>query len=158
MSAKEALDAAKKFLERKGYTNMHESYYMINNNVLTANFAYNQNGVVCYPDLIKVGIALDDGSLQSFEAIGYLKSHKQREIPPVAVSAEAAKSKVPSDINIIGVETAIIPSAGENEILCHEFECEDANGQRFIIYVNAATGEQEKIFILLQDENGTLTI
>ncbi len=158
LSAKEALDAAKKFLERKGYTNMHESYYMINNNVLTANFAYNQNGVVCYPDLIKVGIALDDGSLQSFEAIGYIKSHRQREIPPVAVTAEAAKSKVPSDINIIGVETAIIPSAGENEILCHEFECEDANGQRFIIYVNAATGEQEKIFILLQDENGTLTI
>ena len=158
LSAKEALDAAKKFLERKGYTNMHESYYIINNNVLTANFAYNDNGVVCYPDLIKVGIALDNGSLQSFEATGYLKSHKQREIPQAAVSAESAKSKVPTDINIIGVETTIIPSAGESEILCHEFECEDANGQRFIIYVNAATGEQEKIFILLQDENGTLTI
>ena len=158
LSAKEALDAAKKFLERKGYSSMRESYYMINNNVLTANFAYNDNGVVCYPDLIKVGIALDDGSLQSFEATGYLKSHKQREIPPAAVSAEAAKSKVPAELNIIGTETTIIPSAGDLEILCHEFECEDSNGQRFIIYVNAATGEQEKIFILLQDENGTLTI
>ena len=37
MSAKEALDAAKRFLERKGYTNMRESYYMIDNNTLTAN-------------------------------------------------------------------------------------------------------------------------
>jgi len=158
LSAKEAMDAAKKFLERKGYTDMHESYYMINNNVLTANFAYFDNGVVCYPDLIKVGIALDDGSLQSFEAIGYLKSHKQREIPPVGVSVESAQSKVPTDINVIGSATTIIPSPGKNELLCYEFECEDANAQRYIIYVNALTGEQEKIFLLLQDENGTLTI
>lgn len=158
LSAKEAVEAAKKFLERKGYSNMHESYYMINNNVLTANFAYNDSGVVCYPDLIKVGIAMDDGSLQSFEAMGYLKSHRQREIPPVGVSVEAAKSKVPTDISVLGVETTIIPSAGKNELLCYEFECSDENEQRFIIYVNALTGEQEKIFILLQDENGTLTI
>lgn len=158
LSAKEALDAAKKFLERKGYTNMHESYYMINNNILTANFAYNDNGVVCYPDLIKVGIAMDDGTVQSFEAIGYLKTHKQRQIPVAAVSLETAKSKVPTDINIVGSATTIIPSAGKNELLCYEFECEDANGQRFIIYVNAVTGEQEKIFLLLQDDNGTLTI
>jgi len=158
LSAKEAMDAAKKFLERKGYTDMHESYYMINNIALTANFAYFDNGVVCYPDLIKVGIALDDGSLQSFEAIGYLKSHKQREIPPVGVSVESAQSKVPTDINVIGSATTIIPSPGKNELLCYEFECEDANAQRYIIYVNALTGEQEKIFLLLQDENGTLTI
>lgn len=158
LSAKEAMDAAKKFLERKGYTGMRESYYMINNNILTANFAYVDNKVVCYPDLIKVGIAMDDGSVQSFEAIGYIKSHKQRELPIAAISLETAKSKVPSDIKIIGAETTLIPSAGKNETLCYEFNCEDANGQKFLIYVNAVTGEQEKIFILLEDENGTLTI
>ncbi|MBP8639912.1 MAG: germination protein YpeB [Oscillospiraceae bacterium] len=158
LSAKEAVDAAKKFLERKGYDSMRESYYMINNNILTANFAYVDNDVVCYPDLIKVGIAMDDGSVQSFEAIGYLKSHKQRELPTAVVSIESAKEKVPSDISITGTEKTIIPSAGDNEILCYEFNCQDANEQRFLIYVNAATGEQEKIFILLEDENGTLTI
>ncbi len=158
MSAKEALDAAKKFLERKGYVGMRESYYMINNNILTANFAFMQNGVICYPDLIKVGIAMDDGSLQSFDATGYIKSHKERQIPAPAISEEAARTKVPGDLNIIGTNKTIIPSAGKNEIFCYEFECEDANDQRFLIYVNAATGEQEKIFILLQDENGTLTL
>ena len=158
ISAKEALDAAKKLLERKGYTSMRESYYMIDNNILTANFAYTENGVICYPDLIKVGISMDDGSLESFDATGYLKSHRQRTIPAAGVSEEAAKDKVPSDLNIIGVNKTIIPSAGKNELFCYEFECEDANAQRFLIYTNAETGEQEKIFILLQDENGTLTL
>ena len=158
LSAKEAVDAAKKLLERKGYTNMRESYYMIDNNVLTANFAYSEGEVICYPDLIKVGIALDDGSLQSFDATGYIKSHKTREIPEVVVLVEQAQTKVPSDIQILGVEKTIIPSAGKNELYCYEFECEDANKQRYLIYVNMGTGEQEKIFILLQDENGTLTV
>ena len=158
MSAKEALDAAKRFLEHKGYTGMRESYYMINNNILTANFAYTQNGVICYPDLIKVGIAMDDGSTESFDATGYIKSHKERQIPAPGISEETAKGKVPADLKILNINKTIIPSAGKNEVFCYEFECEDANAQRFLIYVNAATGEQEKIFILLQDENGTLTL
>ncbi len=158
LSAKEALEAAKKFLERRGYTDMKESYYLISNNVLTANFAWVQDGVVCYSDLIKVGIALDDGSLQSFEASSYITSHALRELPEVGVSAESAQEKVPTDLKVLGTAVALIPNAGQREILCHEFECEDANSQRFIIYVNAVTGEQEKILIMLQDDNGTLTI
>ena len=158
MSAEDALNAAKKILERKGYTGMRESYYMISNNVLTANFAFEDNGVVCYPDLIKVGVALDNGNIEDFEATGYLKSHHTREIPEARVSLESAKSMVPKDINILKGQKTIIPSAGKSELFCYEFECEDANGQRYLIYVNALTGEQEKIFIMLQDENGTLTI
>ena len=158
LTAEEAMGYAKKFLERHGYTDMKESYYLISNNVLTANFAWVQDGVVCYSDLIKVGIALDDGSLQSFEASGYITSHALREMPEVEISEEDALASVPEDLNVLGTELALVPNAGKREILCHEIECEDANGQRFIIYVNAVSGEQEKILIILQDENGTLTI
>ena len=158
LSAKEGLEAAKKALERRGYANMHESYYLITGNVLTANFAYMQDGVVCYPDLIKVGIALDDGSLQSFEASGYITAHNPRALPAAAITTEQAQSKVPSDVKVLSTALTLVPTEGRNELLCHEFECEDTNGQKYIIYVNAQTGEQEKIFILLQDKNGTLTL
>ena len=47
---------------------------------------------------------------------------------------------------------------GKYEILCHEFKCEAEDGRHYIIYVNAVTGEQEKILILLEDENGALTL
>lgn len=158
LDAQQALDAAKAFLKQKGYENMKESYYLISNNVMTANFAYVQDGVVCYSDLIKVGIALDDGSVKSFEASGYITTHHQRELPQAAVSQEQAQTKVAEGLTILGIENTLIPDAGQHEVLCYEFECEDENGQKFIVYVDALTGEQEKILILLEDENGTLTI
>lgn len=158
LDAQQALDKAKAFLKQKGYENMKESYYLISNNVLTANFAYVQDGVVCYSDLIKVGIALDDGSVKSFEASGYITAHHQREIPQAEISKEEAQTKVADGLTVLGVGYAMIPSAGQHEVFCYEFECQDENEQRFIVYVDALTGEQEKILILLQDENGTLTI
>lgn len=158
LGTEEAMDVAKKFMEKKGYSNMKESYYLISNNVLTANFSYVQDGVVCYPDLIKVGIALDDGSLKSFEASAYITSHCKRDLPQMQISREQAESKVIEGLNVLGVNNSIIPSAGKNEKLCYEFECEDTNHQKYLIYINAETGGQEKIFILLEDQNGTLTV
>jgi len=158
LSAKEAADTAKAYLERKGYTGMHMSYYMTDSNVLTANFAYEEGGVLCYPDLIKVSVAMDSGSIENMDAVGYIKSHHKRVIPDAVLSAEEAQSRVPGDLKVSNIQKTIIPSAGENEVLCYEFECEDENSQRYLIYVNAQSGEQEKLFILLQDENGTLTL
>ncbi|MEG0778900.1 MAG: germination protein YpeB [Oscillospiraceae bacterium] len=158
LGPKEAISLAKKYLERRGYTNMTESYYLISDNIMTANFAWMQGEVVCYSDLIKVGISMDTGSIQSFEASGYITAHAERELPEIAVSAEEAQSHVAEGLEILGVRTALIPDAGKKEILCYEFECRDASDSRYIIYVNAVSGEQEKILILLQDENGTLTI
>lgn len=158
IDAKRALDAAKTFLQQKGFDSLKESYYMISNNVLTANFAYEQDGVICYSDLIKVGIALDDGTLKSFEASGYITSHYVREFTEAKVTMQQAQGKVPGDLKVNSSRVALIPTAGKSEVLCYEFECADANGQKYMIYVNAVTGEQEKILILLEDENGTLTI
>ena len=158
LTAKEGVDAAKKMLEHRGYTNMRESYYLTDNNILTVNFAYVQDDVVCYPDLVKISVALDDGTLQSFDASGYLASHVARELAQPAVTADDASAKVPQDVSVIGEGLTIIPTAGKNEVECYELECQDANKQRYLIYVNAQTGEQEKIFILLQDDRGTLTV
>ena len=158
LTAKEGLAAAKKLLERRGYTDMRESYYLEANNILTVNFAYVQDGVVCYPDLVKVSVALDDGSLQGFDASGYLACHTQRSLQPPAVTQDAARAKVPQDVSIVSENLTLIPTAGKNELECWEFECQDEDGQKYLVYVSAQTGEQEKIFLLLQDENGSLTV
>lgn len=158
LSPKEGLEAAKKLLERRGYENMRESYYLVDGNILTANFSCMQDGVVIYPDLVKISVALDDGSLQGFDASGYLASHTQRTLAAAAVTQEAARAKVPQDVEILSENLTVIPTAGKNEILCWEFECQDKNQQKYLIYVNAQTGEQEKIFLLLQDDRGSLTV
>ena len=49
-------------------------------NVITVNYAYEQDGVIVYPDLIKVKMALDNGEVLGIETTGYLNSHTEREL------------------------------------------------------------------------------
>ena len=158
LTAEEAVETARQFLETHGYESLKESYYMISDQILTANFAYEQDGVICYSDLIKVGISLEDGSLTGFESRGYLTAHCTREFSDHLVSIDDARQMVSSDLTILSENLALIPSEGQKEILCYEFKCSAEDERHYIIYVNAETGNQQKILILLEDENGTLTM
>jgi germination protein YpeB len=158
LSVEKGVAAARRLLAGWGYESMAESYHLIQDNVLIVNFAWEQDGIVFYPDLVKVGIALDDGSLMSFDAVGYVASHCERELPAVLLSAEQAKKQVGGELEILSEGLAVIPSGGEYETLCYEFKCADQEGRHYIFYVNAATGQQEKILILLEDESGSLTL
>ena len=153
-----AVETAKQFLQDSGYTGMAETYHMTQRGILTVNFAYRQGEVLCYPDLIKVSVALDTGRVCGFEAGGYLASHRERDLPEALVSEEEARAMVPAALEELAHQLALIPSAGKNEILCHEFKCAAEDGRHYIIYVNAATGAQEKILILLEDASGALTL
>ncbi len=152
----EGVAAARAFLDSRGLPGMAESYYINQNGVLTVNFAAKEGDVICYPDLVKVSVSLSDCSLAGFEAAGYYTNHRSRGLAQHAISAEESRKQVPSDLEVISHQLALIPTAGEYEVLCHEFKCQESDGSHIIIYVNAETGQQEKILILLEDENGTL--
>lgn len=158
VSPEEAVEAAKRFLQSIGCPDMEETYHMTRDGVLTVNFAYRQGETLCYSDLIKVSVALDSGKVCGCETKGWLTSHCQRELPAAAVSQEDARAMVPESLEILSSQLALVPSDGQYETLCHEFKCAAEDGRHFIIYVNAATGQQEKILILLEDETGTLTL
>ena len=154
----EAVETAKEFLRDAGFADMAETYHMTQGGILTVNFAYRQGEVLCYPDLVKVSVALDTGRICGFETRGYLTAHTARELPEPAVSEEHARTMVPESLELLAHQMALVPSDGQYETLCHEFKCAAENGQHYIIYVNALTGAQEKILILLEDESGALTL
>lgn len=154
----DAVAIAKDFLTSNGMDSMKESYYTLQGNIITINFAYVQDGVICYPDLVKVALAMDDGGIIGYDAKGYIMSHTARSIPAAAVSEEEAKKLVASDLTVLAHQMTVIPTEGKYEIFCHEFKCETADGRHYIIYVNAVTGQQAKILILIESENGTLTM
>ena len=154
----EAVETAKRFLEGAGYTDMAETYHMTQGGILTANFAYRQGETICYSDLVKVSVALDTGEVCGFEARGYLTAHCWRELPEPAVDYDTALTMVPAQLEVLAAQRALVPSDGQYETLCYEFKCAAADGRHCLIYVNAQTGAQEKILILLEDESGALTI
>lgn len=137
---------------------MKESYYEIRNNIATINYAYVEDDVTMYSDLIKIKIALDNGEILGFEANGYIMSHEEhRNLNSASLTLDEAREKVSKSIEITSEGLAAIPKDNKTEVLCYEFKGK-FNGKNYIVYINATTGAEEKILILLETENGTLTL
>jgi len=147
----------KEFLESRGYKNMKDTYYIKEDNTATVNFAYEQDGVVVYPDLIKVKIALDNGDIVGFESKGYLMNHTERDIPEPKISEEEVKANFMARKELKSVGLAIIPTNFGTEIFCYELKG-NMNGKDFLVYVNAETGKEEKVLIIINTEEGILTL
>lgn len=157
ISQEEADTKGKEFLEAKGFSNMKETYYLKQEGIVTINYAYSQNDVIMYPDLIKVKVALDNGEVLGIETTGYLNNHTQRDISNIKITKEEAKKNLNSDLNIEGEGLAIIPTEWKTEILCYEFKGK-VDDREFLVYINAENGREEDILIITNTPNGTLTM
>ena len=161
ISEQRADEIAKEFLNKHGFANMSETYYLKQDGVLTINYAYSQSSehgeVVIYPDLVKVKVALDNGEILGIETTGYLNCHYERTISNVQVSKEKAKEGLNKDLQIESEKLAIIPTEFQTEVLCWEFKGK-VDGTEFLVYINAKTGNEEDILVIKDTPNGTLTM
>lgn len=157
IDVEQAKKTALDYLNKHGYESMEESYYMMDLNSVTINFAYTQNGVICYPDLIKVKVALDDGEILGMEAQGYLNSHTVRDFKEPKIDVNEARKLVNKDVEILSERLALIPTDWSTEILAYEFKGK-VDDRDFIVYVNADTGKEEDVFLIIESENGVLAI
>ena len=153
----EANKKGKEFLEQKGFKNMQETYYLKNDGVMTINYAYSQDGVIMYPDLIKLKIALDDGQILGIETTGYLNNHIERDISKVKISKEQARENLNKKLNIQSELLAVIPTEWKTEILCYEFKGK-VEDTEYLVYINAENGKEEQILIITNTPNGVLTM
>ena len=157
ISYEDAVKNGSKYLDEKGFKNMKETYYLKQEGMLTINYAYEQDGVIMYPDLIKVKVALDDGRILGIETTGYLNNHTVRDISKIKISKDEAKKTLNKELNIMSEGLAVIPTEWESEVLCYEFKGKIEN-QEFLVYINAENGKEEDILIITNTPNGTLTM
>ena len=145
------------FLEQKGFKNMKKTYFTKNGGIQTINYAYEQDDVTIYPDLIKVKVALDNGEILGIETTGYLSNHTQRKLPEVKISKEMALEKINKNLNVESVNLAMIPTEFKTELLCWEFKGK-TDDREFLVYINVETGKEEDILVILNSEQGILTM
>ena len=157
ISQDEANQKGKEFLNSKGFKDMKETYYLKQDGIVTINYAYTQNNVDIYPDLIKVKVALDNGEVLGIETTGYLNNHTDRYVSKVKISKEEAKKTINKDLQTLSEGLAIIPTEYDTEILCYEFKGKVDN-REFLVYINAENGREEDILIITDTPNGTLTM
>lgn len=153
-----AKEKAAKFLAGRGYADMVPTYYEQGGGMAIFNFAATQNGVLLYPDQVKVSVALDNGQVLGLEAAGYYMTHHPRDLPrPGITPLEARKKLSPQLTNVAGGRLVLIPAGTEEEKLAYEFRGELDN-DTFLIYINAQTGKEEQVLRLVRNPEGVLTL
>jgi len=157
LSLSQAVAKGEEFLEKKGYKNMVPTGTIVEGNQLSLSFVRREEGVIMYPDLIKLTLALDNGEIVAFDALGYLMCHHQRDLPPPVLKAEEAEKMVCQQMEIQQTRLAVIPLGTWEERFCYEVRGK-VNGDTYLVYINALTGEEEELLQLLETEAGTRAI
>ena len=113
------------------------------------------DGVIIYPDLVKVKVDLTKGDVLGFEASSYYMNHVNRKILPTRITESVAKAKIYSGLYVKDSRLALIPLEYGEEVLCYEFIC-SMNGNTYYVYINAVNGAEENILKVVQTDNGNL--
>lgn len=157
LTPQQAVENAQAFLRTLGLPEMRASYHTEYESILTINFHSFENDVLAYPDLIKVGIALDDGSVVRLDATGFAMNFHERSAVSPSIDAETARNTLPSTLNVRREILCYIPTTGHHEVLCWEFQCVSADERQVLQYINCETGQTENLLLLIENESGTLT-
>lgn len=156
LSYEQSLLKAKSYLESIGMRNLKETYYSSYGGVCVINFAHLDGKTICYTDLIKVGVAEDNGEIVFYEAGGYIVNHKPRAFETPQITEEEAMSIISPKLQVDGVQLALIPTDNLEEQRCYEFSCTSADLQEVLVYINTAVLKEEEILILQKDDGQTL--
>jgi len=152
LSDGQALDAARTFLLSRGFGEMELSYSSRFDGILTANFAAVQDGVVLYPDLVKVQVSLADGAVVGLEAAGYLMNHVRRSLSLPKLGEADAIGRVGGALTPVGARLCVIPE-NDSEYLCYEVRA-TSGSDSFLAYIDAMTGVERRLMQVISDENG----
>lgn len=149
--------AGLEWLAKQGYESMEATYAQYYGGSALLNFAFVQDDAIVYNDLIKVWIDVETYDIIGADARNYLFSHTEREIATPALSQEEAEARVSVSLDIESEKLALIPVTPSSERLCYEFKgrCE---GEEYIVYIDAETGDEQQVFVIINTENGQLTL
>lgn len=157
LSDEEGQRKAQNFLVSWGVASMVPTYSLRQQNILTVSFVSKQNDIVIYPDLIKVQVALDNGQILGYEALGFLMSHHQRKLPQPKLTLEQASARLSPRLKASTGRLALIPTSAKDEVLTYEFKGQ-LGKDTFLVYINALTGDEQQILKLLKLPHGTLSL
>ncbi len=156
LNYEQALLKADTFLEDMGLTDMTETYYFQSDGICTINYAFRDGKTLCYTDLIKVGVAMDNGEIVFYEAAGYIANHKERAFETPKITESQAESIISPKLTVTSVRLALIPLDSIEEKRCYEFTCTSADNQEVLVYINTAALIEEEILILQKSDGGIL--
>ena len=145
LSLEEAAEKAREFLRKREYPEMVPISIEEFRNAAIISLARKNGETIIQPETIKVQVALDNGEILGMEAIPYLTFRDpERKLPSPRLTPAEARKKLHPRLRVEGVKRVVILNDRFQETLCYECDAY-LDKERFLIYINALTGEEENI-------------
>ncbi|MBQ7886844.1 MAG: germination protein YpeB [Clostridia bacterium] len=150
------LNAAQAYLAEMGFGEMERCFVQEYDGMVVANFAAVQDGVLLYPDQVKLQISMASGRVVGAECSQYLTNHYKRQALEPGLALEQAQLTLSSRLEVEDARVCVIPTdAGEK--LCWEFKG-TFSGETYYAYVDAQTGEAVEILRIARTQTGEMAI
>lgn len=134
---------AETFLSKLGYENMSAVRVRENGTTADFTFVYETDGVVFYPDVVRVKVCRTRGVVTGLDATKFLKNHKKRTEPATAITLEEAQNKLHEGLSVESSRLAVVKTL-RGERAAYEFLCTYGE-ERYLVYTDALTGEEISI-------------
>lgn len=144
LSFSQATTKAEEFLKEHKMTAMVPFEYRDFDNSVIISFAYQQDNVLVYSDLVTVKVALDNGQIIGLQSADYVFNHQKRQIPAPEISKEQALSNVNPNLEVKSIRLALIKNFAKEEVLAYEITG-NLGESYYRIYLNADNGDEEEI-------------
>ncbi len=155
-TVEECTQAAAAFLQSRGYDPLESNHVRVYDGLCVINFVAVQDGVLLYPDLVKIQLRMDTAEVVGLESNNYLINHTRREgLQPVYSRMQVLRQVSPL-LAAADARLCLIPHLGM-EKLCYEVSGTYGE-EEYRIYVDAITGEEVEILMMVQDAEGVLSV
>ena len=138
----EARGIAEDFLAQRGFQDLTLTAAGYNGAVAAMVYSRTENGAVCLDNCVQLAVALDDGSIYSFNAADYCGENSGARF---LIEEEEAAQALPEGLELLDSRRVIRKSPGKRDLACYEFSCADADGRQVQICVDAGSGKQCRI-------------
>lgn len=156
VSKEDCLRAAQMYLADMGFGEMQRCFVQEYDGMVVANYAGVQDGVLLYPDQVKLQISRETGAVVGAECSQYLANHHERQSLEPVLDIGQAQLTLSERLDVSDARLCVIPADG-GERLCWEFQGV-FSGAAYYVYVDARTGEAVQILRIAQTETGETAI
>lgn len=145
------------FLTALGYEDMTPVWSAQSEGIIYMNLCYTADGVIFYPDMVKVKINAVDGHIIGCETLSYLFNHTSRQTEEPLLTAEEVAARKYGEMQTESVRLAVIPTPGGGERLTYEVYGR-VGEDKFFVYVDTTHGDEVRVLMVVDGEQGELLI
>lgn len=152
----QGVELAKQYCDRIGVRGMSAVWACVTDSELYVNLCYEDDGIIFYPDMVKVKVSLQTGRITGFESREYIYNHTERDTDyAVNVTEEEALAASYGEMTVESIRLAVIPLDAGGEKLTYEVYG-TIDGYGFFVYVDAATGRDVRVLQVIDSDEGEL--